>query len=150
MAVFKRGTVQGLIGLILFGGHNIPISGVGESALWKNVQKNETKNINSDIINKINPVFTPFTICEVWEPKNVDSRIMFCHHNITRIIILRNPIEIVNVLFFWNQLTSPEVIIRVEAAPIIGQGLWSTIWKGCWCKLFMYWYEVFLSHTNWK
>ena len=61
MAVFKRGTPQGWIGLIPVGGQVIPISAVGERALWKNAQKNLKKNMTSDNINKVNPIFIPRT-----------------------------------------------------------------------------------------
>lgn len=61
MAVFRRGTPHGWIGDIPVGGQVIPISAVGDSALWKNAQKNEKKNITSDSTNNINPILIPRT-----------------------------------------------------------------------------------------
>lgn len=59
--VFKRGTPQGSRGLIPRGGHISPIAHIGASLLWKNAQKNAKKNITSDTMNKIIPIFNPFT-----------------------------------------------------------------------------------------
>jgi len=73
MAVFSKGTPQGLIGCIPVGGQTQPISGVGARALWKKAQKNEKKNITSDRINRIKPIFIPRTTKEVCIPRNVAS-----------------------------------------------------------------------------
>jgi hypothetical protein len=59
ITVFNKGMFIGSNILIPFGGHIIPSSGVGESLLPKNAQKNEKKNNTSDRINKIIPVFNP-------------------------------------------------------------------------------------------
>nr|WP_260680419.1 hypothetical protein [Klebsiella pneumoniae] len=59
MAVFSRGTPQGCMGAIPVGGHVIPISEVGARALWKKAQKKLKKNIISDKINNVNPIFIP-------------------------------------------------------------------------------------------
>lgn len=61
MAVFSKGTPQGCMGEIPVGGQVIPISAVGERALWKNAQKKEKKNIISEITNRTNPIFIPRT-----------------------------------------------------------------------------------------
>lgn len=53
--MFSRGTLNGLRGVIPTGGQQHPSSGVGDSLLWKNAQKNAKKNITSDVINKIIP-----------------------------------------------------------------------------------------------
>jgi hypothetical protein len=58
--VFRRGTSNGLNGEIPVGGHQIPISRVGDSLLWKNAQKKEKKNNTSDAINRIIPHRIPF------------------------------------------------------------------------------------------
>ena len=47
----NRGISIGLKNLIFFGGYDISISIFGEIDERKNVQKNEIKNINSEIIN---------------------------------------------------------------------------------------------------
>jgi hypothetical protein len=54
-AVFKRGTLKALIGVIPVGGQVHPISGVGARALWKNAQKNAKKKQTSDKIKRIIP-----------------------------------------------------------------------------------------------
>jgi len=88
MAVFKRGTPHGLIGLIPVGGHTHPISGVGAKALWKNAQKKEKKNITSESTNRIKPIFIPRTTKEVCMPRKVASWITSRHQSI--IVSLRS------------------------------------------------------------
>lgn len=58
-AVFSRGTLKGLIGVIPVGGHLHPNSGVGAKLLWKKAQKNARKNSTSDAINRIIPHRNP-------------------------------------------------------------------------------------------
>lgn len=59
-AVFNNGTLKGFSGLIPIGGQQHPISGVGESLLWKKAQKKAKKKHTSDRINKIIPKRNPF------------------------------------------------------------------------------------------
>jgi hypothetical protein len=54
-AVFSRGTLNGFRGVIPAGGQQHPSSGVGESLLWKNAQKNAKKKSTSEVINRIIP-----------------------------------------------------------------------------------------------
>jgi len=65
IAVFNNGTSNGFNTWIPTGGQTEPnvISGLNE--LWKNPQKNEKKNITSDKINKIIPIFNPFCTAKV-------------------------------------------------------------------------------------
>jgi len=66
---FNKGTEQGLNTITLTGGQIPPISIVGTSLLWKNPQKNLKKNITSDTINKMNPIFKPILVvleCKPW------------------------------------------------------------------------------------
>jgi len=58
--VLRRGMLMGLKDETEVGGHLCPSSRVGETLLWKNAQKKETKNRTSDRINKTIPVFSPF------------------------------------------------------------------------------------------
>ena len=58
-AVFKRGTLNGLMGSIPVGGHLHPSSGVGARLLWKKAQKKAKKNNTSEAINKIIPHRSP-------------------------------------------------------------------------------------------
>jgi len=128
MAVFSKGTPQGCIGLIPVGGHVIPISGVGESALWKKAQKNEKKNIISDMINKMKPIFSPWVTIEVCMPKKVASRIISRHQRVNINKVSNNPKAVVVNLSPWNQQTSPVVMIKALIAALIGHGLRSTMW----------------------
>lgn len=83
VTVLKRGTVYGLGILIPIGGHMQPISGPGESAVWKNAQKNPTKNIASDNRNKTIPIRRPRHTYDVWCPKNVLSRTTSRHQRMS-------------------------------------------------------------------
>jgi hypothetical protein len=58
-AVFRSGTLNGLIGVIPTGGQQHPNSGDGASLLWKNAQKNAKKKQTSDTMNKIIPYRRP-------------------------------------------------------------------------------------------
>jgi len=58
--VLSSGILIGLNEETERGGQLCPSSGVGEILLWKNAQKNDTKNRTSDRINRIIPVFSPF------------------------------------------------------------------------------------------
>lgn len=57
--VLRRGTFIGLNLMIEIGGHACPISMLGLKEKWKNLQKKEEKNIISETINKIIPIFNP-------------------------------------------------------------------------------------------
>lgn len=58
-AVFRRGTLNALIGVIPVGGHEQPSSAVGANLLWKKDQKKAKKKQTSEIINKIIPHRSP-------------------------------------------------------------------------------------------
>lgn len=72
----RRGMPNGLMAWIPQLGQEFPNSMVGLNELWKNVQKNDKKNIISEIINKIKPNFNKFKTLKVWFPWNVLSRRM--------------------------------------------------------------------------
>jgi hypothetical protein len=57
--VFNNGTSNAFKGVIPTGGHVEPISIAGPNELWKKAQKNEKKNITSDVINNNIPHFNP-------------------------------------------------------------------------------------------
>lgn len=57
--VLRRGTENGLMGVIPAGGQVEPSSGVGASLLWKNAQKNAKKKRTSDAMNRIIPHRSP-------------------------------------------------------------------------------------------
>lgn len=78
--VFKSGSWKGFKAETPTGGHEQPSSAVGDSLLWKKAQKKDTKNITSEIINKIIPIFSPVVTATVWNPKTVPSRTTSRHH----------------------------------------------------------------------
>jgi hypothetical protein len=63
--VLRRGTSNGLNGIIPLGGHHTPISRVGDRLLWKKAQKKEKKNIISEVMNRIIPHLRPDTTFRV-------------------------------------------------------------------------------------
>lgn len=79
-AVFRSGTLNGLMGVIPTGGQQQPNSGVGASLLWKKAQKNAKKKHTSDKMNKIIPHRRPLATYDVCAPINVPSRITSRHH----------------------------------------------------------------------
>jgi len=58
--VLAKGNSNGSIASIPVGGHVVPNSTVGETALCRKVQNKAKKNKASDIINKPNPIFKFF------------------------------------------------------------------------------------------
>lgn len=130
-AVLRRGTLNGLMGVIPVGGHLQPNSGVGARLLWKKAQKNAKKNNTSDAINKIMPHRSPLVTYDVWCPKNTPSRITSRHHcTIVNKIIVRPRIKHV-MPCPWNQAVRPIVRVNAPREPVIGHGLNSTRWNGC-------------------
>jgi hypothetical protein len=77
---FNRGIPIGLNVSIAIGGHTIPSSMFGEILLWKNAQKNLTKNMISDAINIIILYFNNFIVVKEWFPSSEDSRFTSRHH----------------------------------------------------------------------
>jgi len=130
-AVFSRGIENGFNGLIPTGGQQQPNSGVGESLLWKNAQKNAKKKHTSETMNNNIPYRNPFITYEVWCPKKVPSRITSRHHWIIDKIISVTPINIHEYPWPWNHLVRPVVNKKAPAAEVSGQGLGSTKWNGC-------------------
>jgi len=57
--VFIRGTFQGLKAFTPTGGHEHPNSIFGDNLLWKKAQKNDRKNITSDVIKRSIPQRKP-------------------------------------------------------------------------------------------
>jgi hypothetical protein len=60
ITLLNNGNNQGFNTGNPFGGQTPPIQILGERLKWKNPQKNEKKNITSDIINKTIPRRKPF------------------------------------------------------------------------------------------
>jgi len=89
--VFKRGISHGFNVVKYAGGQIPPIAGLGLKLEWKNAQKNAKKNIISETINKITPIFNPCWTVFVCCPSYVPSLIISRHQeNITNKII-QNP-----------------------------------------------------------
>jgi hypothetical protein len=98
IAVFSKGTCTGLNGWIPVGGQVDPSSVVGNKLVWKNSQKNNTKNKIFQTINRIIPyrrTFVAIFMCNSWY---VPSRFTSRHHSI--IIIIKFAL-----LKTWNQHT---------------------------------------------
>jgi len=68
IAVFSNGTCIVLNSGIPVGGQVDPSSIVGDSLVWKNAQKNDTKNRNSETMNSIIPNRNPFVTIFVCNP----------------------------------------------------------------------------------
>jgi hypothetical protein len=125
-AVFRRGTLKALIGVIAVGGHVHPSSGVGARALWKNAQKNEKKKQTSERIKRIIPNRRQDKSSLVWSPLNVLSRIMSRHHWIIVRIVQIRPATRRFILLQWNHWSRPVVRNRPLNDPVKGHGLGET------------------------
>lgn len=123
IAVFNKGTWNGLNGIIPIGGQEAPNSIAGDNLLWKKAQKKETKKKISETINKIIPHRNPKVTGWVCNPWKVPSREMSRHHwYIVRIVIIV-PNNIKDISYWWNHLTNPETIDIAPIAPVKGHGL---------------------------
>lgn len=78
--MLRRGTFSGSNAVIIFGGHEDPMSTVGIKLLWKNAQKNERKNRTSEAMNKIIPILNPFSTNLPCSPFRLASREASRHH----------------------------------------------------------------------
>ena len=78
--MFIKGTFQGLNALTPKGGHEQPNSILGDNLLWKKAQKNERKNITSDVINNSMPHRKPASTIYVCSPWYEASREISRHH----------------------------------------------------------------------
>jgi len=138
MIEFNNGMLYGLNCSIDNGGQFIPISILGVIDLWKYVQKNATKNNNSEMINRIILIFVNFVTVNVWNPWNVLSRITSRHHwNRQRINVIS---LIINGIFIFKYINKVVLIIIfiILIDVIIGQGLNVTIWNG-WFEFIIIW-----------
>ena len=128
--MFRRGTLNGLMGMMPIGGHTHPSSFEGTSLIWKKAQKKVAKKQISLRINSVIPSRNPVCTCEVCFPINVASRMMSRHHcDSDKVIITVATIS--NLIWWkWNQLISPIIVNMELRAHIIGHGLNSTKWKG--------------------
>jgi len=128
--VFNRGISIGLNTKIPFGGHFIPISIEGESLAWKNLQKNDKKNITSEMINRIIPILIIFNTFDVWFPWREVSVLISRHHWNDEIKVIKNLINNRLVDLNWIIKIIPENRENELREIIRGQGLFVTRWKG--------------------
>lgn len=129
--VFSKGTSKGLIGVIPAGGHIFPSSKVGWRDEWKKAQKNAKKKNTSDLINRSIPSRIPFSTFSVCFPWNVASRVTSRHHWIIVNKIKPNPMYIKLLSYLCIHAANPVTKNNEPTAPVKGQGLKSTMWKGC-------------------
>jgi len=129
IAVFRKGTCMGLNGWIPVGGQVDPSSIVGVSLVWKNAQKNDTKNRISETINKIIPQPRPFVTIFVCSPSYVPSRATSRHHWIIVSTVIITPIPSKLSSYWWNYLISLIRLINAPVAPVSGKSLLFTIWN---------------------
>lgn len=130
-AVFRSGTLNGLIGVTPIGGQQQPNSGVGASLLWKKAQKNAKKKHTSDKMNRIIPHRSPLATYDVWCPRNVASRATSRHHWIIDRAVTSNATRRQDIPYPWNQLARPTASRNAPRAEVNGHGLNSTKWNGC-------------------
>lgn len=109
--------------MIPIGGHTQPISGVGDSLLWKKAQKNLTKNIISETINKTIPNRIPDVILEESQFKFPNSRTTSRHHWYIVNKMESRPNNIHRPPKSENQAANPEVINSALNEEVAGHGL---------------------------
>jgi hypothetical protein len=130
IAVFSKGTWNGLKVKIFIGGQFFPSSIVGERLLWKNAQKKLIKKKISEIINKIIPHRNPIDTELVWRPWKVPSREISRHHWYIVNKVIKFPKIKRFTLYWWNHFVNPAVRVKAPMAPVKGHGLKSTKWNG--------------------
>lgn len=131
--MFNKGIAFQDNGCIAAGGQTPPINIEGDKLKWKNAQKNEKKNITSEVIN--NAIANNIFCCtlKVWWPSKVASVTISENHkyrlkdNKIKLNIRWNP----PFTKKWKYDTILKVKDNADTAVNNGQGLGSTKWKGC-------------------
>ena len=139
MIEFNSGILYGLNCSIDNGGQFIPISILGVIDLWKYVQKNATKNNNSEMMNRIILIFVSFVTVSEWNPWNVLSRITSRHHWNRHIINIINLIANRSFIFKYISKVILKNVFMILIDVISGQGLNVTIWNG-WFDIIIVWF----------
>lgn len=126
--VFSKGTFKGLNLVIDTGGQICPNSTLGLKEKWKKLQKNEEKNITSDVIKRIIPSFKPLITSSKWYPWNVASRVTSFHHRKAIVASIKftntkKKLKLKNK--FQLRLKAKKAAIKEQTR---GQGLLVTIW----------------------
>ena len=144
--VLSNGSSKGLIASTPAGGQWAPNSVVGDSALWKKVQKIAKKNKASLTINNATPMFKPLCTASVWLPWYVASEITSLN---------QSDIENINVnsaryKLFCDKvnpcIVDTRLVVRAKSVKHVkrGQGDGDTKWKGCaWKFVLVIWVIVF-------
>lgn len=138
--VLSKGNSKGLTDSMPIGGQWVPISTLGDTALWKYAQKIPKKKRASDIIKRATPIFKPLCTARVWDPKYVPSVIISLNQNDIDAIKLSNPTNkpyIANIKP-WKLNTAVVVTVNREKLVNIGHGDGDTRWKGWDWNLFIY------------
>lgn len=128
--VLRSGILNGLKGEIPIGGHNCPISILGDRDEWKYAQKKDRKKNTSEVMNKIIPSRIPeYTIFEC-DPEKVASRITSRHHIIMQIRVHGIVRSNISLLIFCIHMIDPIRLLKILKEIKIGQGLIETRWNG--------------------
>ena len=123
IAICNKGTCIVLNGWIPVGGQVDPSSIVGDNLVWKNAQKNDTKNKISNTINRIIPHRMPFVTIFVCNPWYVPTRVTSRHHWIMVSAVIIAPIPSKLSSYWWNHLISPIRVTIAPIAPVSAHGL---------------------------
>jgi len=128
--VLSSGISQALKVVKKAGGQIPPSTGEGLKLEWKKAQKKPKKNIISETINKITPIFSPACTWSVCWPSKVPSRIMSLHqvNIIKRIMMKPRRHKSEPPVYPCINNTPPNVSINAEEAAIRGHGDGSTRW----------------------
>lgn len=126
--VFKRGTLIGLNLVILTGGHICPSSILGLKEKWKNLQKKEKKNIISDVMKRIIPIFKPFKTSVWCNPWKVTSRITSFHQANAEMARIAFTIKKIFLKLKNNWKFKLKANSMASSEATKGQGLIDTIW----------------------
>lgn len=132
ITVFNKGNSNGFIACVPIGGHNVPISMLGDKALWKKVQNIAKKKRASDTINNPTPKFIPLCTAKVWLPKYVASAMISLNHKDIE-YTKDSKAKKNNLGAKLNPcILSTPVVVRLNKTLLVrmGQGLGLTRWKG--------------------
>lgn len=131
--VLSNGSSKGLIASTPAGGQWAPSSTVGDSALWKKVQKMAKKNRASLTINKATPIFKPLCTAKVWLPRYVASEITSLNQKDIDSINDKSARYKLFCAIAKPCIVNTKLVVRVKSVKHVnrGQGDGETKWKGC-------------------
>ena len=132
------------------GGQWAPSSPVGDSALWKKVQKIAKKNKASLTINSATPIFKPLCTAKVWLPKYVASEITSLNQ--------KHAEQTNDNKANWIKYCADTNVCINNAAPVVrakreklvksGHGDGETKWKGCAWKFVLVKFVILISSVH--